>query len=290
MNTKNVMITEDSNTAGALIWWELTGKVDYASLTTEWTAAGLDPALLPELPSALSALHRAVHDFAGKRTLARRLDAGHWALVEEAIVGVGAGKKPSYIVHITARLSDDPAHGATDDNPALIIEPEHNGIRERFEEYKAKLDTNDVSNWLIKRCVAHAAVSLRKLGGLYFVPRGTLDQFRAEARALEKASGNNIWRAPALRAEEAVAAVLAGITAEAEAEAARFEEALIEGKLGERGLNNRVGDAQKMKAKLAHYEELLGVSLGALGEKLERLRANLAAAALMAAADESEAA
>jgi hypothetical protein len=267
----NIVVTEENTEAGAVVWFELSGPVDHDRLCEAWEKEGLDPNLLPSLPSPEVALARAVREHSGRRLLARRVEAGHWALVSETTT---EDKKLHHEVVTVARLGKD----------VLVVEPEHPGIRSSFAGNLEVLDSNDISNWLIQLARAAKAVSLRPMGGIYFLPKLVLEQFRRYARALESVSGHHVHRIPAMRTDEAVAAVLSAITAEAESEAEAFEKELSDNTLGARGFDNRATSAQAMKEKLASYEELLGVSLPALSDKLERLRGSLAAAALMKAA------
>jgi hypothetical protein len=282
MRTANVVVTEDHGECGAVVWWELSGPIDRAKLETEWTQSGLDSTLLPPEVSPEVALHRAVHDVRQRGQLVRRLpDRSGWALVDESAVG---DTDLAWQTAFKVRL-----------NPLghLLVEPAGHHMEASaaaaFDRFATEVKTTDTSTWLVRLAVHVGAVQLRRGGGVYFVPRTTLPTWRSIVGAIERSSAHAMWRVPAMRTEEAVASVLAAVTAEAQDEAVKFEAVLIEGTMGAVGLSNRVDAAERMKEKLARYEELLGVGLDGMRDKLESLRASLAAAVLVAQAEQEAA-
>lgn len=278
---KNLIVTENAPTAGAVVYWTLSGAIDYAALEVAWKAAGLDEDDLVKPPSEVMALQRAVRGYASKRVLARSISKGHWALVEELVVNdklVYADDPPM----LDAKL--DVATGA------LTLTPEHAGVRVAYDENRALVETRDVSNWLAGLCAELGGVTLRDTGGIYFLPPAGLEHFRKVVGVLELVSAHAVQSIPAMRCEEAVKAVLAAVKDEAVKAAEELAADLAGGELGHKALDGRADRAEKVKAKLAEYEELLGVELNELKDKLEDLRANLAGAALLAAAAAEEAA
>lgn len=282
---KNLVVVEAMEGAGAVVYWSLSGAIDHAKLVAAWKAAGLDPEDLVEPPSAIMALQRAVRAEAGKRVLARSIDRGHWALVEEAVVN-------DKLVY----YDDPPMLDARLDvaNDALVLDPPNSEVaakvRAEFDRGKAVVESRDVSNWLADLCSKLGGVTLRVTGGIYFLPPNGLADFEKAIAVLESVSAHRIENIPAMRSDKAVRAVLHAVEAEAEAAALALEEDLAKvEEFGPKALYGRRDKAEKMKAKLAGYEELLGVGLEALKDKLDVLRANLAAAALAAEAEEDAA-
>jgi hypothetical protein len=77
-----IALTEKVDTAGAVIWWRLTGEVDLEHLRSEWRARGLNEKDLPQPATPKTALRRAVQQVVEKHVLARQIDDG-WAVVRE---------------------------------------------------------------------------------------------------------------------------------------------------------------------------------------------------------------
>jgi hypothetical protein len=275
----NLIVTEAS-TAGAVVYWTLQGAIDHAKLVAAWKDAGLDPDDLVAPPSAVMALQRAVRQFASKRVLARSITQGHWALVDEQVVG----DKLVYTDLLNAKL-DTAAE-------TLTLTPDHGGVRAAYDVHRTVVETRDVSNWLAGICEDLGGVTLRNTGGIYFLPPAALEKFRKIIAVLAQVSAHTIHRIPAMKCEEAVAAVLKAVEDEAKDAAEALDADLADTELGHKALTGRAAKAEKVKAKLVAYEELLGKEMTVLKDKLEDLRANLAAAALVAeaAAEEAKAA
>jgi hypothetical protein len=284
----SIVVTEKSEQAGCVVYWTLSGPVDLARLRAAWEAEGLDPGRLPAFPSPEVALTRACKDEQSASRLVRQHPAGGWAIVDER----RGGGALSYDVGVRIRLNDR--------KDGLLVTPSKDcdrtevvrigqRVRAAWDQHGHQVAAGDASCWLIGLVTRRlGGVLLRETGGIYFVPRTHVPELQAVKRALVAATRHQVYEIPAMRTEEAVAAVLAALLAEAGVEARGFEQALEEGKLGERGLNNRAAAAEAMKAKLASYEELLGVNLESLRGELERMRAALAAAALVAASGDGK--
>jgi len=270
-----IAIAGPVDTAGAVIWWHLSGTITGESLLHAWTAAGFDPELLPPPPSPKSALRRALRGLETKTRFARPLDDGRWALVAQ---GADAADKATFDVLLEVGLDDEervdisPVSGKT--QPELTAALEAN-----YALHRAELSTEDVSNWLVRRAALLKAVPLRESGGLYFVPAPNLPRWHAEAQALRTCSGHTLCEIPAMRSEEAVSAILDAVQREAESEAMAMEEELSGG-LGNRAITTRISRTEAVEAKVSLYEGLLGSSLETLRSRLSLLRANLSAALL----------
>jgi hypothetical protein len=271
---------ESVETAGSAVWWRLSGGLNLAALEAAWVEAGLDPELLPRAPSPQTALARAAKTQAGPRMLVRSLDGGKgWAIVAEK----AQGEDLDYAVE--ARLGLNAAG-------QLVVKPvDHKRADELAASYRRHLTDliqADVSPWLTKLMGTVHAVSLRDTGGVYFVPRTHLDMWRAMVAAIRKASSHAVLGMPCMRTDEAIEAITDAIAQEARAEAEALEEELAKAqsgdadapKLGSRALEGRLTKADRVKAKVASYEALLGQKLDALHERLDEVKAKLARARL----------
>lgn len=279
---KDVVVTEGGGPCGAVVYWTLSGEFDVDALARAWAAEGLDPTHLPAPTSPERALRRAVDELRDRAHMVRRLpDGSGYAVVAEH---QHAAKFNHYEQSLVAYL----------DAGQLVVEPAGHPDAERvidaYERALSRFDGGDASGILIGACRRLRAVSLRTMGGIYFVPQPAMPELERVTRALEACSANRVWRLPAMRSEDAARAVLAAVSEEVEAEAARMEEELAregDDALGERALGTRAERAATLRRKTDEYERLLGASLGDARDRLERVQAALAAAALAVVAAEA---
>jgi hypothetical protein len=113
-----------------------------------------------------------------------------------------------------------------------------------------------------------------------------MDFWTKAADVVEAVSGkgHQVFRIPAMKNSEAVAAIVDAIQAEAAKVAETMEEELLatgDDQLGKRAVKTRQTDVEALLGKLADYETLLGLQLD-VRARVEALQANLAAAAMLA--------
>ncbi len=283
MNMHKIVVTEQSSTCGAVVYWSLAGGVNISALEDACRARDLNPSALFSAPTPERALTRAIRTLADRSHIVRQLpDGTGWALVAEKQVDA---KASDYATTMRAYIEKD---------GSIAIEPKGHPDAERlmdaFDASLTSLDAGILADVLINTCRALRAVSLRPMGGVYFLPSDKLESFNAIASAIEEASGSHVWQLPAMRSEDAARAILAAVAEEAEHEVSRMEAELEESSagsvpLGARAISTREARAAALRAKVAEYEGLLGGSLDAVRERLERAQAALAAAALAAASE-----
>lgn len=300
-NAADLVITPDmidKGAAGTVSYWKLGGSVLYAALADAWRAAGLPEKQLPRRPSAEIVLHRSVADLAGKRRLVRPLARrGAWAVVDET-----AGTE-------TLRYDTDGmltvryvVEGTGDEKTTEIVldpadHPLAEKVRQGCESHEGLLATTDITAWLVKRANALGAVCLRDSGGVYFIPRPGVAVWRRICEVLESVNKqHHVFRLPAMKNDEAAAAILDAIVSEAEGAANEMEAELTaladnpDDGIGARALGNRARRCTEVQGKIGTYESLLGVRMDSLRERFTELQARLAAAALAAMPDEEAAA
>lgn len=276
MQNQIIAVTEQMETAGAIIWWRLSGTTAISALTTSWTGVGLDEKRLPNHPTAAAALRRTMAEEKSPSLLARPLKDGGWALVREQ----GAGRDLDYEVELKVWVDAEGAGTLIFDT---LGHPREEAIRDMWAAQRGVWSTEDIGAWLVRQAFHHQAVSLRDTGGFYFIPRHELHSWRNNVAALvAKASGHTFFEIPALRSEEALAAVLDALGQEATGAAQVLEQELAEAELGPRALATRREQCATLLTKLKAYEESMGLQLGTLCERVESLQAQVAAAALAA--------
>jgi hypothetical protein len=299
-DTDITIVSEATKTCGAVSYWRLSGGVELDRLREAWKAEGLDVKLLPKPPRPETALHRAVQDVveapepgqkrrtvrgAGvkSRTLVRPLaKRGAWAIVRETVDGV------SYIgarEEATVRWTVTSGGGG-----AVTIEPSHDSrataIITAFHAHQGKLAVEDISSWLVALAEHGKSTSLRDTGGVYFVPRDSVEFWRRATTAIKSVSDHRIFKIPAMKNDEAVEAILDAVTEEAKYAAEKMEaELMADESLTARELRTRAKRCEGLLAKVQAYESLLGVKMDVIKSRVVDLSASVAAAALVASSE-----
>ena len=280
MNQRNdiVAVSGDTDQAGAIVYWVLSGTVDHAELVNGWAAAGFKEGEIVEPPNPQTACLRAINEERSERErrLRRPLEGhkGH-AIVDEAAKDMDL----DYEVKCTAEV---------DAIGRIQVETNDADLKARVEEAYARhlfseLSTTDISGWLIGTLLRKVdAVPLRPTGGFYFIPRQHLAKWRDMVAAVHGCSRHSFYEVPAMHTEEAIDAILASVNHEARAMAERMWSDIAKGEIGGRALETRAADADAMHGKVERYEKLLGLALPDLQNSLTKLKANLSAAAIKA--------
>lgn len=275
------------NSTGAVVWWELTGNISHPALVRAWEAEGLDPTLLPELPSAKVALTRAVDDLAKESTARKkhRVSDANWLVYD---VVAKEGEKAEFIEIFDASLNKDKSGPVVEvregADPGLSRQ-----VRDRFFVHQSRLEAQDVGTWLSTKMLSKLqAVSLRNRGGIYFVSRDQVEMFGKIKSALSKVSTHLVFKMDALKSDEAVEAILHAITTEANTQAEEIEKVLDAGGVGARAYKTQREKAEEMIAKVEAYEKLLDKNLEGFRERLGDLAASSMEAAMAADAEKQK--
>lgn len=281
MSNTNLVATDDFAGAGAVVYWRISGSVDFQVLHDAWTRAGFSEDELPPQSSAETALRRAVNKQREARLLARPLDErGAWALVSEE-----AGSSDlHHRVELSVKVNKIGRLTFSDPNHPAVAE-----IEAAYRRNLNDLSASDVSAWLVRLMHKRSdAVSLREAGGFYYIPPQSVAWYQQVREVLAATSSHKLYRIPAVQVDDVVDAVLDGVIEEATKEADLLDKALTEMELGPRGLANRSERALEVMRKVERYERLLGVKASAMTARLNDLASGLAAAS-MAAEDEVDA-
>ena len=93
-------VPDGTDLAGLIVWWELSGFIDYDDLRDTWTAAGLADLYLPTPVTPAAALQRAAGDaLSHRRQLCRPLrKRGTWEVVFESVDEV-AGSESIFLTY-----------------------------------------------------------------------------------------------------------------------------------------------------------------------------------------------
>lgn len=285
--------------AGAITYWSLRGDVERAALEDAWNGACLDPDMLMPTPSAEASLRSAMQRAASTSTekvLLRPMTRGAWALVAESVAGTSA-QDARLRHHTKLKAWLDPRTGdVTVDRPpehqlSLGSEPDArwfdtiaDTIYDGYAHHQDYLTSGEVGAWLIKLATGYAsAVSLRKMGGIYFVPPATMGLWDEVVDIVRSCgSAHTVHLIPALRTADVVAAVTEAVMDEAQSTIESLRADAAEATLGSRGMRNRRQQAEALRDKLAAYRGLLGTALKGIGEQLDMASAEISVAIIQA--------
>lgn len=283
--TSQLVVTPDSEVCGTIVWWRLSGRVQFTSFQEAWVAAGLSPELLPSMASNRVCLRRLANRLARPGEDVRSLDGG-WAICTAAT----AEGEESTAEHVRARVrSAVKLHegelfirGETDPDTALAL----------FREEQSSLASEDVSSWLTDWMTHLDAVRLRDTGGIYFVPRTRRSELEAGLGVFRATTSHVVSAVPAMSTAEAAAAFLDAMHLEAENAAKELADRLAQldtNPAGPRHLTTRLRQLDATLLKLSRYEKLLGGQLDAARDTVVEAKARLSTVILTLQASETEA-
>jgi len=293
MNNDNLLIIESlpEGVAGCVCYWALSGITKLARLKAEAPALGLDPKLLPELPTPLAVLFRTMGElFGNARHLVKPLDEGNgYALMEK---GKDARGKPVFTTIWSCKLVTGNVLEFDGDIPA----GDQEDLEACFGQGLVCLNTDDIgTGWLASTIMPLlGAVRLRPSGGFYFVPARGVPTIKAIRKLLEKTSTNIVGTITAMRTDkDGLEAVMYSF----KEECTKYTEELsteIEGwanavgqarKVRKSTMQIRLDDACRFEVKIDEIEGILGVKLDFMRVKIDTLKARIAQAMLVADAD-----
>lgn len=267
---------------GALIWWRLGGTISYEKLLDAWTQAGLDPDLLSDSCGPKKALRRAVDCQLDKGHLRRKAPKGGWLIKGETVDmernDTDIRTECKVYLDAVGRLTCEPA-----DHPLA------EDIRASYDRALSTITSQDVTSLLTDLIDHSRGVALREGGGIYFLMPDRLTEFMAMKKVIESISAHRIYTVPAMRSQDIVDGVLAGVEEEASAAADKLDKALArsgDDALGARALKTKASECESMLDKLTGYEASMGVKLDGIRKRLDDLRANVAQAILASEEDD----
>ena len=282
INSENTML------AGALVYWRLSGEANGDDLNNALIEAGMEEHLV-NLPTPQRALRRTLNEYVGGDVFLRagkRGDRGTY-LVRQGQTDEG----PEFFVWLEATLGPGGIpefevwqHPATSEPMSWSVDVD--ALTNRFWHHVYHVTTTDISAWLIAQTAECDALSLRDSGGVYFIPRDTIDLWRKRVECLHEQTLCRVHMVPAMHSDDAVDAVMAALVEECTTFTENLSKDIGGGALGQRALENRGEQAKDLLAKLTRYEKLLGTSLGDIREQVVEQRTNAVQAALATSAED----
>jgi hypothetical protein len=274
---KLIAVSQSDETTGAVVFWRLSGSVSAEKLETAWVAEGLDAKALPKVPSVVAALSRACKEEASKSRLVRQHPVSGWVLVDEK-VDVDA-QTLDYNVGVRFYLDEksevkmDVWEGFDFNEFSKL----HDRVLRNFAKIRSEISSYDISLWLVSFMDTLKGVPLRDRGGVYFVPRQSVEMLKAAKRAFVACTNHVISEIPAVHSTESIAAILDAIRTEANDAVISMENELnVPGAFGVRAAKARSREFDTLAEKVTSYEKLLGLNLSDVQARIKSVQARLA--------------
>lgn len=273
------------NACGAVVFWDLAGKVKVSKLANAWEAVGGNAKDLPEPPSPLVALKRAMEaTYSGRSWIVKPLtNQNGYAALERENEDDG---KPVYRTKASAWLKN-----ATGDE--LCFSSGMDGgyqdtVDIRYGTERLFYTNVELGAWLVEAVNKEMnGVPMRRDGRMYFVPRANMEVWRRLKAVMTTASPtSHLHEIPALESAEASAALADAMAAEVTAAAKELEEEMQSWQDGKKPhaktYVDREARARSIEAKVVSYESIIGSSLATLRERMDKVAVAISRAAMMA--------
>lgn len=260
------------NVSGSNVWWTLS-ETSVAVLKPELEMLGFDE-LISER-EGIQMLREAIAEAMPQASLVQRTQVATELEIVNVIKGQGGN---TYKNHLTVDL-EHPENFPVE-------------IAVAYQRRKQVLTPAQVGSILRKLIFKFDGIMLRETGGIYWIPGDQVAKFRQVASIIERAGGGNrVYFQTIVMDVETIRTMRACLSIEIEAEAKKMMEELSNtvDPLGKRAIEHRREQAKEMLAKVRNYEGLLESSLDDLRKSIEEVEIAAAAAALMAASQESAA-
>ena len=288
--TKRVgVIAVDSTVqnAGAVTWWRLCGDVDVQRLFRAWDARGWSVDDLPTQPSNTSTLRRVLRDqFGGPRCLIQSLNGSAYAVVDVAVVSTDTSARQIADAEYTTRFKIrlDEIDELLESDGLASSELAH--LQTEYDRARNTYEASTLSGWLVGQVEQRKAIRLRDTGGIYFVPEGYVDSWRAFGEVIAEASASRVYEVPAVKNEQAVVALVEALSQELHARVAGLDQDIDE--RGVRGLRSKAVRCEELAGKVRVYEALFSTKLDALTDLISRLNGRIVQAVLVAEAEAAD--
>jgi hypothetical protein len=261
-----------ASAAGGFIWWSCASWSSHDSLVDAFKAHHLEK-FCPRPPSPAQAL------LEGMTEVCRQKDRIIRPLADEAGFCVVKEKRGTnanaYEQERTARL----APHVEGQKPTIFFNPldeKAQAIVKAFNGYRTMVSATALGGALVNVAKHFSGTSMRKSGGIYWLPR--LDKWRSFATAVEACAihGASCLYLSTLHVDaDSVRAVRDALASEIGAESERIMEEIKSHSLSDKALANRCEYLNVLQTKIAEYEEVLGESLTGLKDSLDRVQVAL---------------
>jgi hypothetical protein len=176
------------------------------------------------------------------------------------------------------------------DPPSITFDPHDDRamrVLAAYRKHAARIPASQLSAALVKVVESLGGIRLRPTGAVYWVPGHQLAAWSEIAHAVELAAEGRPSAVYVLRHRldgDAVRAIRDAVVAEVASDAARIQDEVLTGDLGNRALETRKRQTSELRAKVLLYEDLLSVGLEGLHRAIDAADQAAASAAILMSA------
>lgn len=283
MNGNSIVAVENSAaSSGSIVFWKLGGSVNMSKLEAAWKSAGLSEDLLPPKQEILSVLKRTMKDFETNDSIVKpierdqRTQGDGFAVLRKQKSQVNG--RALFVTAFEVILTPTGDLNFVDVAEGGIDEDARDLLCIRFQQEKKVIPHGVISGWLVSLAERCKAVGLRDTGGIYFIPKQHMLEWRTYVQTVQSCSSVRGFEIPAMHCKEAAEAVLDALNSEA-AQMIDTIDAEMQ-KVGVRALSSRERKLTDYTAKLNAYAGMIGDKLNAVTQKINDLQGRVGAAIL----------
>src|SRR6185312_3477342 len=157
-----IAVENKSDVTGGVVYWQLTGEVDGATLVAKLIEQGLEESDAPALATPEVALGRAAKELQGRSVLIRKMKAaGGWAVVHETEVNAELVTQQILRVYLQGEKDNEEVKYVPTSGHEEQAAIEFNRIIAEYNKVRAALSVVDLSSWLVKLASKLDGVPLR---------------------------------------------------------------------------------------------------------------------------------
>ncbi|MBI5543807.1 MAG: hypothetical protein HY901_07975 [Deltaproteobacteria bacterium] len=264
---------------GDITYWTLSdARISRPTLETVWASAGLDPAHLPEPPTAERAIKLAAR-MAGTGQADRLVRLGLesesqviFTVIREQRLGDGS---LTYAQEARVVLDRNTELASTDSPGHDLAE----GILARFAELKDTHPSDDVRRAVMNVLGSCASITLRDHGGVYWIPAPHAATLRKLQAAIEKIGTSRVYLLPVHASADATKtlgeAAVAALTEELNALKTEVEGFVAAPPERQSTLVRRLDQYDELRGRAELYRSVLSVTVADLESTLTSLTASV---------------
>ena len=251
---------------GVIVWWSLTDGTNVNLLREGFEDLDLGH-LVPEVSENSQALKRSLRThFPGRDKLIRPIrGACGFAVVQED----DSGKEMEYdevlrvvVANISNAVPDAAEHVRHQVVTNPLDHPFRSAIHESYLFEKELIPAASLGKVLVQACREISGIPLRPRGGMYWIPKASVESWDKIVAVVENANrGNKTWKMKTSTDPESIQAVCDSLMIQVENQLATMEEELQGGELGKRALETREQAAKNLDSLCKTYEGILSLTL-----------------------------
>lgn len=151
-------------------------------------------------------------------------------------------------------------------------------LEQKFEQFKDVYGPDNFTNAVLRYIERYCdALSLRKKGGVYFIPAHKQAEFEKLQKLFELFPTAHLQAFPIINTAQAKKEAYRAMTVDVQAEIATLKKEMEAGGQTERSIEIRLEKFRKLKNKVSNYEDLLTGTADGLKSEIETLAATMRA-------------